>query len=930
MRLQIDKKDRLWLITVNNVLGYFDVKKFIFHRVNILFQGRILTEAVGDFTSDENKEILLILKPNKLNQAYGVATYNEDKNVFITTDKRFKLPEGWYPTFLSIDSLHGTYWFGTNYGLVKYNPRTGNFNFQGHNPDRDSIVNALQNFRYVGAPLLDKKGNFWITTFDGRQSVKLIEYEGSSGKVIDRSEDLAAVLPWYYEIHNILIGSEGDTWFNGLNLLVHVNDKNKFEPIPLNVSDEYSIHFNDSYTFHKDREKNIWIATDKGLYWFNASATPFHTIGLKRFPSDEVFKAEVTDIKQLHNGHILVATWGSGLFEYDRNLEPVNSSMVQQGLQKGEGMVWSILERANGDVWRAHQDGWLYIYYRSSNSTKRVQPAIFNKKTIRQIVEDKNGNLWFGTHGGALVKWEEATGNFMPVKKYSEPVKRLYIDYNGYLWVIADRIEKIETDNHVILEKFAYGIADGQHLPSADLRDIVQYNDSLYTIAGEQVSIWNANSRRFTYLNSSTGLPSDYVSTLLVSRDGNLWMGSENGVYSLDLTRKLNFTFGTEDGITNSRFSEGASCLLADGRILLGTIENLISLDPAQISNTSFVPPRVEITGVKLFNQSLPVDSLMKLPKVELGYQENALTFEFATLTYQTKYQVSYNMKGLDHQWTTIPSSGQAVFSYLPPGEYVFNVGSPDAQGRIENIISLKIHIKAPFWKTAEFFALLILLVCITIWWMYSIRKKRWQKILKMRSTIGRDLHKEVSTTLKNISVLSEIAAMKADTNQEQSKDYIREIKQKSRRTVIAMDDVMWSIDPANDSMIKVVERIYEIADILTNEYKTRIKVDIEQSVLHYKLSMKERLELMMIYKRAMLLLSREAHAAEVSFVLEKEKQLLAMKFFAPDTELPESDQKVVASIAEIKDRAASINSLAETLTDKTGTIIFIFIKHTA
>lgn len=929
MRLRIDKKDRLWLITVNNVLGYFDVNKFNFHKVKIRFGNQVINDAIGDFTSDEKNEILLILKRNKVNAAYGVATYDEESNVFTTEDKRFKLPEGWYPFFLSIDSLQGCYWFGTTNGLVKYNPHTGNFNYRDHNPDKDPIIRALQNFKEVAVPLLDNKGNFWMTTFQDHQSVKLIQYEGSTKKVTDRSKELAAVLPWYYEIHNISIGSEGDTWLNGLNMLVHVNAKNKFEAVPLNASDQYSIHFDDSYTFQKDRENNIWISTDKGLYWFNAAATLFHTIPLKHQLSDKIFKAEVTDIKQLQNGHVLVSTWGNGLFEYDLNLEPVNSQIVQQGRQQGEGMVWSVLQRTNGDIWRANQDGYLFIYHQKTNTTHRIQPAVFNKKTIRQIAEDKNGNLWFGTQGGALVKWVAATENFVLIKKYSEPVRRLYADNNGEIWMIADRIEKINPIDNTVTEKFTVGEADGKHLPSADLRDIIQYNDSLYAIAGEQVSIWNKNSRRFTYLNTSSGLPSDYVSNLSVSKNGNLWMGTENGIYSVDLPKKLNFTFSAEDGIINSHFSEGATCRLGDGRILFGTIQDFISVDPAGIGSISFTPPRVEITAVKLLNKRLSVDSLFHLKKIELSYQENSLTFEFATLTYQMKYAVAYNMKGLNDQWTTIPSSGQAVFSYLPPGDYVFRVGSPDAQNKVRNIVSLNIHINAPFWKTAEFYVILALLAAMAIWWVYKTRKKRWQKMLEMRSTIGRDLHKEVSTTLKNISVLSEIAAMKADSHQEQSKDYIREIKQKSRRTVIAMDDVMWSIDPANDSMSKVIDRIYEIADILTNEYGTHIDVEIDKSIQHYKLSMKERLELMMIYKRTMLLLSRDAQAGDVSFVMEKEKNVLAMKFFAADVELPESDQKVAQSIREIIDRAASINSVAETLTDKTGTIIFVFIKHT-
>jgi len=927
MRLCFDKKDKLWIITSDYQLGYFDINKFIFHEVKISFRNNMLTRAEGDFYTDENNEIMLILNGYKT-EAWGVVTYNEEKNIFTTGDKRFNVPDDWRTAYLSIDSSGGNYWYGTTNGLIKYNPRTGNFNYRGHNPDNDIIINALQNYTEVGYPLLDKKGNFWMTTFQDRQTVRLIFYDGKTHTVTDRSSELQQLLKKYNEIHNICIGSEGDTWLNGLNMLVRVNDKNKFEAVPINSFGEFSINFDDSYTFHKDREQNIWIATDKGAYWFNPSATIFHTIDIRRYNTNTIYTPDVTDIKQLQNGNIIVATWGAGIMEYDKNLEPVNSQIVQQGLQKYEGMVWSVLQRGNGDVWRANQDGWLFIYHAKTNTTEKIQPTVFNKKTIRQIAEDKNGNLWFGTQSGAIIKWIAAADTFSFIKKMNSPVKRLYADKNGDIWAMADKIQKININDGTAMLEFTVGKADGKHLPSADLSDIIQYNDSIYVIAGEQLSVWNTKKNRFTYFNTSHGLPSDYITNLVISKKGDLWMSTENGIYAMNFFNNMNSTFGAEDGIINSHFNYGASCILNDGRIIIGTNHDFVVFNPTNLNNTNFTPPYVEIAAVKLFNKRLLVDSLLHLSKINLRYTENSLSFEFSTLTYQSKYSVAYKMEGIDKSWITGNAVNEAVYSYLPPGNYIFKAGSPNADGEIKNIISLNIHIKAPFWKTWEFYAAIILLAAIVIWWMYKERIKRWQDVLQMRSIIGKDLHKEVRTTLKNISALSEIAAMKADSNQEQSKDYIREIKQKSRRTLIAMDDVMWSIDPANDSMSKIIERIYEIADILTNEYETHIDIEIDKSIQHYKLSMKERLEFMLIYKRAVLLLSRDGHAKHVSFVLEKENNNLAMKLFATGTELPKFDEKISQSIEEIKNRAASINSIADVQTDAAGTAIIAMIKH--
>jgi ligand-binding sensor domain-containing protein/signal transduction histidine kinase len=926
MRLCVDKKDRLWLITSNAILGYFDINRFIFHEVRINFRNKILSRANGDFYLDEKHGIMLILNGYR-NEAWGVVTYDEKRNVFTTGDKRFDVPEDWHTGFLSIDSVHGNYWYATTNGLIKYSPITGNFNYRGHNPDNDTVINALQNFKEVGLPLLDSKGNFWMTTFQDHQTARLIYYDGKNKTITDRTKELDSLIKKYNEVHNIYLDSEGYTWLSGLNMLIRVNDKNKFDDVAENSEGEYSIRFDDLYTFNKDREKNICIATDKGEYWFNPAASLFHTIDLKRYNSNEKLTPDVTDIKQLQNGHILVSTWGAGIFAYDKNFDVVYSPVVEQGLKKYEGLVWSILQRTNGDVWRANQDGWLFIYHSKTNTTERIQDSIFEKKTIRQIAEDRYGNLWLGTQGGALIKWTASTNTFSFIKKMGDVVRRLYADKNGDIWVIAGKIEKINIDDGSVTRQYLAGKADGTHLPSPDLSDIIQYNDSIYVIAGEQLSVLNTHTNRFTYLNTSTGLPSDYITNLVISKKGDLWMSTESGIYAMNFLNSMNSTFGAEDGIINSHFNYGASYRLQDGRIVFGTNHDFVVFDPSHLNDSNYTPPNVEITSVKLFNKRLPVDSLLHLEKMYLNYTDNSLSFEFSTLTYQTRYSVSYRMTGIDKDWITVNASREAVYSYLPPGNYAFQVGSPDGKGNIKNITSLKFHISAPFWKTWEFYAALILLAGIIVWWMYKERIRRMKDVLQMRNVIGKDLHKEVRTTLKNISVLSEIAAMKADNNLEQSKDYIQEIKQKSRRSVIAMDDVMWSIDPVNDSMSKIIERIYDITDILRNEYGTQIDVDINNNLQHYKLSMKQRLEFMFMFKRAMLMLSRDANAPTISVVLEKETNRLAMKLFAPGTELPKFDTKINNSIEEIKSRAASIDSIGDVQSNIKGTAVIAIIK---
>ena len=64
----------------------------------------------------------------------------------------------------------------------------------------------------------------------------------------------------------------------------------------------------------------------------------------------------------------------------------------------------------------------------------------------------------------------------------------------------------------------------------------------------------------------------------------------------------------------------------------------------------------------------------------------------------------------------------------------------------------------------------------------------------------------------KILIYLSEIASIKAEKEPVQSKNYISEINYKSRNMITAMDDMLWSIDPANDTMQKFIARAKEFA----------------------------------------------------------------------------------------------------------------------
>jgi len=923
-QLTIDKKNRLWLATANNKLGYFDMRKFIFHEVPVKFNGQLQIKIEGIFKTDLERNILFILhKNNVFNNLLG---YNETKNEFSETDKRFKLPVKWSVYSFSIDSLHRNYWISTDSGLIKFNPQKSSYSYRGHNEENDAVIDALKQYKLVEHTLLDYDGNFWMNlTNTDRRVPHLIKYNASTKQVHDYSKEVTAKSQnAYNDVRSILQPQKGTVWITGRGVFIIAKDKLNF--VYSNVPGPYSIHYEEIRNIQFDRESNCWISTNDGIYRMNILNTGFKYIDNNKYNNDSVYSSDVVDFVQQPNGNILTASWGGGLFEYDNNFNPVKSDIVQQGDSQQEKLLWSIHRRSNGDIWRAHQDGYLFIYHVSSNTTEKLHLPVFENNTIRQIAEDRNGNIWLGTRA-SIVKWIQKTNTFRLIKRTDAGVYRLYTDKAGDVWALAGEALKFNVDNDSIQLQYNSGKKDGKHLLGGEIVDILQYDDSTYVIASEGLNFVNVKTGNIRYFTSADGLPTDYISNIILDKKRTLWIFTENGVCNRNFEQHILSIYNIEDGIFNTAFTPTSSTLLHDGRIAVGTIHDILVFDPAKIDYYGPIPAVLEITGVSIMNKPVNTDSLLSLHNMVLDYTQNSIGIQFSTLSYRNNFGVVYKMEGLDKEWIDDDGRGEAVYSYLPPGDYKFIVGIDDVGG-VKKFKSFSFTIAAPFDKTLIFYFLLVALVALILWRINRERIKRIKDILMMRSNIGKELHTEVSSTLKNISVLSEIAAMKADVDPEQSKNYIHEIKIKSRSTVVAMDDVMWSIDPANDSMDKITERMHEIADSVHHEYNTTISIDISQKTKDYGLSMKERLELMLMYKKALLMLAGYTQAKQITVTLESKKDDFLLKLLADSELVSKFDDRIEKALEDIKQRAAQIQCETDLQASDSFTAFTAIIKH--
>jgi hypothetical protein len=270
--------------------------------------------------------------------------------------------------------------------------------------------------------------------------------------------------------------------------------------------------------------------------------------------------------------------------------------------------------------------------------------------------------------------------------------------------------------------------------------------------------------------------------------------------------------------------------------------------DPEKTIDTSEVPA-VDITGFAVGAAYLSVDSLKKLDELTLSYNNTFINIELSTLRFRDSYYMYYMLEGLDKTWKRVYNN-EITYQYLPPGDYTLKLKSVNGEGtESATITTLQIQVNPPFWKTWWFYTLLVLLIGVLLFWFDRERIKRKTAMLKMRSDIADDLHQDINAALSNITILSEMARMKADREPEKSKEFIEQIHTQSQNMTLAMDDILWSIDPNNDSMENFVLRYREYIDELKSRHNVQIDVLVDKKAENLQLKMKMRNDAFWLFK---------------------------------------------------------------------------------
>ena len=251
------------------------------------------------------------------------------------------------------------------------------------------------------------------------------------------------------------------------------------------------------------------------------------------------------------------------------------------------------------------------------------------------------------------------------------------------------------------------------------------------------------------------------------------------------------------------------------------------------------------------------------------------LRFTSPNTTSPERLQFRIQMKGLDANWLDVGETRFMSYNHLPPGRYEFMVAAagPDRKW-LEAASSLKIEVIPRIYerRSVQFFGALALLAVVSgsVWRVERARSRRRLERLEQqhelereRARIAQDLHDDLGTTLTQIDYLGALAE-RGGTSPSEAQEQIGQIRGKSREMITALDEIVWAVNPRNDSLQALADYFCHFAGEFLRPASISCRLDYADGLPAFALGADARHNLFLAFKEALNNVVRHSGATEV------------------------------------------------------------------
>jgi len=484
--------------------------------------------------------------------------------------KRLTINDG-----LSLSSVYcifqdskGFMWFGTEDGLNRYDGQ--NFTiFRSNRDDNNSVVD-----KWIEQVFEDSRGKLWfasqggLTHFD-METEKFTQFTSYSDLGRRLSNDTITQI---FEDKNkrLWVGTT-----NGLNLV----DIQSLNTLPIkHGAIDITCRIN---AFFPDPDGSVWIATSKGLLRYDNVKEEI------RLSSSTKFNATAINCLAYHNKKLLIGC-SSGLYSLNQNKSQSTHSGFESHLHKLHVESIHIDEQEN--IWIGTQNG-LYLKKNQESGYKLLIEAFDSSNslatnTIKPLIEDKKGNIWYGSFGSGVYKIslkDYKISHYLhnsanPQSLSQNSINCLFENKSGSIWMgtFGAGISIYDPQAHKF-ELLKHNALSENSLSSDFVWSIWEDHNRIVWIGTNNagLSAYNrltGNFKHYTFKNNPA------IREVFEDSKGYIWVGSHGeGLFRIDPKTGSQINYQHNPKIANSLSHNSVRVIFEDseGILWVGTREGL-------------------------------------------------------------------------------------------------------------------------------------------------------------------------------------------------------------------------------------------------------------------------------------------------------------------------------------------------------------------
>ncbi len=330
------------------------------------------------------------------------------------------------------------------------------------------------------------------------------------------------------------------------------------------------------------------------------------------------------------------------------------------------------------------------------------------------------------------------------------------------------------------------------------------------------------------------------------------------------------------------------------GRYLRISSDSPIAFSPQLAEVEIYETLAVQIATVRIDDRPPTSPQTLTVPA---GARWIELTLKFTPAGVPEDLPLRWRLRGYHADWQG--AEGLAIgLSCPPPGRYVFEAQARHTDREWDSaIFSLPMKVTAHFWQTVGFRAVVIAAALAGLAWLLRHFARR-RLALRMalleaeaaldeeRDRIARDMHDEVGARLSQLAILQEIFGREYQLP-DAAQTGLRQLTDIARQAVASLDEVVWTVNPRNDTLASLAEYLAQCATSYLGPLEITCHVDAPLDWPEIEIRAQARHNLVLALKEALQNVVKHARASEVTLTLRHEPPHLLIRLLDDGAGLP-------------------------------------------